>query len=241
MPRVHAGDSLGLVGTGHYSIGPRMWFIGATYVANHRVHEAASRTCGITVQLVEGSGRQTVVFFSSHSDDEITKATYGYHFPLHAGSKGQVLLAYSDPAFIDSYLSGDLECLTPLSETDPLGPERAVAHDPRAALRHHGRRRPDVHGLDGRSGVQPQGRGRGVRMLRHTQVGHARRQSARPAARKAPGDGTVDLAHSRLAPRNVRRTRYDRLVAPDPAILRRIMESSTAGQMNIPADPASKT
>ncbi len=112
--------------TGHYGIGPRMWFIGATYLANHRILEvarqylkAASRTRGITVQLVEKSGRQTVVLFSSHSDDEITKATYGYHFPLHAGSKGQVLLAYSGAAFIESYLEGELERLTPLSETDP--------------------------------------------------------------------------------------------------------------------------
>ena len=112
--------------TGHYSIGRRMWFIGATYLASHNILEvalqylrAASRTRGITVQLVEKSDRQTVVLFSSHSDDEITKATYGYHFPLHAGSKGQVLLAYSDEAFIDAYLEGELERLTPLSETDP--------------------------------------------------------------------------------------------------------------------------
>lgn len=112
--------------TGHYSIGRRMWFIGATYLASHNVLEVAlqylrtaSRARGITVQLVEKSDRQTVVLFSSHSDDEITKATYGYHFPLHAGSKGQVLLAFSDEAFIDAYLEGELERLTPLSETDP--------------------------------------------------------------------------------------------------------------------------
>ena len=112
--------------TGRYSIGRRMWFIGATYLANHQVLElarqyllTASRTRGITVQLVERSDRQTVVLYSSHPDDEITKATYGYHFPLHAGSKGQLLLAFSDDAFIDAYLEDDLERLTPVTETNP--------------------------------------------------------------------------------------------------------------------------
>ena len=103
-----------------------MWFIGATYLASHRILEfarpyllAASRTRGVTVQLVERSDRQAVVLYSSHPDDQITKATYGYHFPLHAGSKGQVLLAFSDDAFIDAYLDGDLERLTPFTASAP--------------------------------------------------------------------------------------------------------------------------
>ena len=54
--------------------------------------DAAVSIADITVQLVERSGYQSVVLYSTHSDEEITKATYGYHFPLHAGSKGQVLL-----------------------------------------------------------------------------------------------------------------------------------------------------
>ena len=112
--------------SGRYSIGRRMWFIGATYLASHQILEvarqyllAASRTRGVTVQLVEKSHRQTVVLYSSHPDDEITKATYGYHFPLHAGSKGQVLLAFSDNTFIDAYLADNLERLTPHTQTDP--------------------------------------------------------------------------------------------------------------------------
>ena len=109
-----------------YSIGPRMYFIGSTYIASHRVVElakphldAALGFADITVQLVERSGQQSVVLYSTHSDEEITKATYGYHFPLHAGSKGQVLLAYQDDAFIDDYLSGDLEQLTPNTVNKP--------------------------------------------------------------------------------------------------------------------------
>jgi DNA-binding IclR family transcriptional regulator len=109
-----------------YSIGPRMYFIGSTYIANHRVVELAKPYLdeplglkGITLQLVERSGHQSVVLFSAHSDEEITKATYGYHFPLHAGSKGQVLLAYAGEAFIESYLKRPLERLTPATVTDP--------------------------------------------------------------------------------------------------------------------------
>ena len=113
-------------GSNRYSIGPRMYFIGSTYIASHRVVElakpyldAAAGIAAITVQLVERSGYQSVVLYSTHSDEEITKATYGYHFPLHAGSKGQVLLAYADEAFVDDYLSGELEQLTPSTVNKP--------------------------------------------------------------------------------------------------------------------------
>lgn len=117
-----------------YIIGPRMWFIGATYLANHRVIETAgqflkeaSKTSGISVQLVERSQNQAVVLYSNQSGDEITRATYGYHFPLHTGSKGQVLLAYSDEKFIDTYLAGNLEQLTPNSITDPATLREIIA------------------------------------------------------------------------------------------------------------------
>lgn len=110
-----------------YSIGSRMWFIGATYVANHRVLEIskpyleqARSLSGVTIQLVERSGIQSVVLFSSHADEEITKATYGYHFPLHTGSKGLALLAYAGEEFIDYYVNRDLEKLTPQTLTDPV-------------------------------------------------------------------------------------------------------------------------
>lgn len=113
-------------GSNRYSIGPRMYFIGSTYIASHRVVElakpyldAAVSIADITVQLVERSGYQSVVLYSTHSDEEITKATYGYHFPLHAGSKGQVLLAFADNAFIENYLARDLEKLTPSTVNKP--------------------------------------------------------------------------------------------------------------------------
>lgn len=117
-----------------YSIGPRMYFIGSTYIADHRVVELAKPYLegslglpGITIQLVERSGNRSVVLFSAHSDEEITKATYGYHFPLHAGSKGQVLLAYAGEDFVEDYLSQDLERLTQFTLTEPKELRAALA------------------------------------------------------------------------------------------------------------------
>lgn len=121
--------------TNRYTIGPRMWFIGTGYLANHGVLEAAqpyleAAADGVdyTVQLVERSGRLAVTLYSHHTSGEvITKATYGYHFPLHCGSKGQVLLAYETPEFIDAYLAAPLEQLTAESITDPAALREVLA------------------------------------------------------------------------------------------------------------------
>ena len=111
--------------TNRYRVGSRMWFIGSTYIANHPVlepaqaylHKAAANS-QITVQLVERSKSQATVLYNSHSETTVTRAAVGYHFPLHAGSKGQVLLAYSSSQFIKRYLKSDLIKLTPNTETD---------------------------------------------------------------------------------------------------------------------------
>ena len=110
-----------------YSIGPRLWYIGTGYLANHPVLEAAqpyleiaAESVEFTVQLVERLGDLSVTLYSQHRTGEaITKATYGHHFPLHCGSKGQVLLAYAEPRFVESYLARDLERLTPETITEP--------------------------------------------------------------------------------------------------------------------------
>ena len=113
--------------SGRYTIGSRMWFIGTAYLANHRVLEVAqpyldaeAEKGDLTVQLVEQSGRLAVTLYSHHiSGEVITKATYGYHFPLHCGSKGQILLAHAPEAFVSEYLEGPLEALTNETVTDP--------------------------------------------------------------------------------------------------------------------------
>ena len=113
--------------TNRYEIGPRLWHVGSAYLANHRVLKAAmpylaqlQDTEGIAVQIAERIGFQAVAIYSAQRlADDITKAHYGYHFPLHCGSKGQVLLAYEEPTFIESYLKRDLERLTSETITDP--------------------------------------------------------------------------------------------------------------------------
>ncbi len=112
--------------TNQYSVGSRMWFIGSTYVADHAALEIArpyleraAKAKGVTVQFVEQSGKQSTVLFSLHSGEAITKAATGYHFPLHAGSKGQVLLASSSDEFIDNYIAEGPSKLTKNTITDP--------------------------------------------------------------------------------------------------------------------------
>ena len=113
--------------TKRYEIGPALWFAGATYMANHRVLRAAApylqkpeQIEGIAVQLAERVRDQAVAIYSAqpHATD-ISKAQYGYHFPLHCGSKGRVLLAFETPEFIEKYLRRPLEKLTELTITDP--------------------------------------------------------------------------------------------------------------------------
>ncbi|MGC1358554.1 MAG: IclR family transcriptional regulator [Xanthobacteraceae bacterium] len=113
--------------TKRYEIGPALWFAGATYMANHRVLRAAvpylqnpEQIDGIAVQLAERVRDQAVAIYSAQPHEtEIAKAQYGYHFPLHCGSKGRVLLAFETPDFIEHYLGRALERLTELTITDP--------------------------------------------------------------------------------------------------------------------------
>ncbi|WP_171946476.1 IclR family transcriptional regulator [Hyphomicrobium sp. CS1GBMeth3] len=113
--------------TNRYEIGPRLWYVGSAYLSNHRVLKVAlpylsrlESVEGIAMQVVERIGWQSVAIYSHQRvDEDITKAHYGYHFPLHCSSKGHVLLANEDPAFIETYLKRDLERLTPETITDP--------------------------------------------------------------------------------------------------------------------------
>jgi DNA-binding IclR family transcriptional regulator len=112
--------------TKRYEIGPALWFAGATYMANHRVLRAAlpylhkaKQINGIAVQLAERVGRQAVAIYSAQPyATDIAKAQYGYHFPLHCGSKGRVLLAFAEREFVKQYLHRPLEKLTDATLTD---------------------------------------------------------------------------------------------------------------------------
>lgn len=114
---------------GLFRIGRKTWLLGSTYLVGHRLLElaipllsrASAEIPSAVLQLVERSGGTSVVLHSHEaaSSEVITRTTYGYHFPLHCGSKGLVLLAHEDDEFIEDYLSRPLISLTPQTLTDP--------------------------------------------------------------------------------------------------------------------------
>ena len=116
--------------TGQYRIGQACWLVGSAYTINHPVLDIArpglellaSRVDAV-LQLCERAGRHALTLLSVHTSrsESVPRTYYGYPLPLHCSSKGQVLLAFSGGAFIDWYLSTELERLTPDTVTDPVG------------------------------------------------------------------------------------------------------------------------
>jgi len=114
--------------TNRYVIGQKMWMIGSAYMANHPtfnkalpyLSDAVIRSQAI-VQFVERVDYSAIALFTQSSTHELLPmTTLGYAIPLHAGSKGQVLLAFAEPDFIEEYLSRPLAKLTPKTITDPV-------------------------------------------------------------------------------------------------------------------------
>ena len=72
------------------------------------------------VQLCERVGRNAVALFTQSAPaNMLPMTTLGTAIPLHAGSKGQVLLAFADPEVVDWYLSEPLPRLTEETIVDP--------------------------------------------------------------------------------------------------------------------------
>jgi DNA-binding IclR family transcriptional regulator len=113
--------------TGTYSIAARLHSIGTAYLATHPLVQATRpmlRTTadesGATVQLVERDRRHTVVLIAAEPRTAaIPKATPGFHFPLHCGSKGHVLLAFAPEEERTEYLAEPLSPMTEASITEP--------------------------------------------------------------------------------------------------------------------------
>jgi DNA-binding IclR family transcriptional regulator len=114
--------------SGVYYIGARLYYIGSSYVNRLPMLQggapylkAAADELGATAQLCQRSGRRSMVLLVAEpaGGEYIPKTTIGYHFPLHCGAKGQVLLAYSSPEQIEEYLAQPLQQLTPHTITDP--------------------------------------------------------------------------------------------------------------------------
>tara|TARA_Y100000991_G_C21974665_1_gene351510 strand:- start:4197 stop:5018 length:822 start_codon:yes stop_codon:yes gene_type:complete len=107
--------------TNRYEVGARLWYVGSSYLINNKALSYSLQFLANTneinnadVQIVERIGDYSVVIHTEKKQEQIIdKTQYGYHIPLHAGSKGLVLLAFSQPKFIDEYLTKPLEQLTP--------------------------------------------------------------------------------------------------------------------------------
>lgn len=112
--------------TGVYYVGPRLYYVGSSYLASLPVVNAsrgylqlAAQETSATVQLVQRYGRRSMNLLVVESQGQVVaNTTIGFHFPLHCGSKGQVLLAFESPEFRDDYLKGPFERLTSHTVTD---------------------------------------------------------------------------------------------------------------------------
>ena len=109
-------------------IGIAMWTLGSSYliglplaeVGTPYVRRASEEIRDVAFQLCIRSGdTAAVIAAEQQSGDLITKAAYGFRFPLHCGSKGMVLLAYLPDAERELYLSRPLARMTDRSVTDP--------------------------------------------------------------------------------------------------------------------------
>ena len=106
--------------TNRYEVGARLWYVGSSYLVNNKALSYSLQFLANTneihnadVQIVERIGDYSVVIHTEKKQEQIIdKTQYGYHIPLHAGSKGLVLLAFSQPNFIEEYLTKPLEKLT---------------------------------------------------------------------------------------------------------------------------------
>lgn len=121
--------------TGTYSIGPRLYYRAQAYLTHHpllmagsQVLRALAAETGGTAQLNERTGLLASTLLNLDARFEmIPKTTSAFHFPLHTGSKGQVLLAFSEPSVLEELLAAPLAALTPHSIVDSEQLRRRVA------------------------------------------------------------------------------------------------------------------
>jgi DNA-binding IclR family transcriptional regulator len=113
--------------SGIYRIGPRLYYLGQSYLHNHALLDAGSTALralahdtGHSAQLNEREGLEATVLLAVDAALEmIPKTTAEHRFPLHCGSKGQVMLAFSDPSVFDELVGASLTALTAQTITDP--------------------------------------------------------------------------------------------------------------------------
>ncbi len=114
--------------TRRYSLGPRILFLGLTYLDRIDIVQVArvamAELCSLTEEtatLSLRSGDQRVyVDQVTPSRDVKMSVALGLPYPLHAGASSKAFLAFLTPAEVDAYLSGPaLTALTPKTVIDP--------------------------------------------------------------------------------------------------------------------------
>jgi DNA-binding IclR family transcriptional regulator len=113
--------------SGVHSIGPRLYYLGQSYLLDNPLLAAGAQTLRVlayetraNAQLNEREGQVATVLIAVDAKLEmIPKTSVEFRFPLHTGSKGQVLLAFSEPEIYEALVRRPLAPLTERSITDP--------------------------------------------------------------------------------------------------------------------------
>lgn len=129
--------------SGAYHIGLRLWELGALAPRGLALREAALpyledlyEATHENVQLAVRDGMEVVYIERISGRSAVgVLARVGAHWPLHATGVGLVLLAYSDPAVQEEYLSAPrLASFTPYTISDPVTLRRMLAQVRRAGF-----------------------------------------------------------------------------------------------------------
>ena len=120
--------------TKRYEIGPEMWYIGSSYLFNNNLLNSSlkylsteNKIKNVDIQIVERIGNNSVVIHAEKKQrSKIPNAQYGFHLPLHAGSRGLILLAFEKDEFIKDYMKLNLKKLTPETETNKIIIKRKI-------------------------------------------------------------------------------------------------------------------
>jgi len=112
--------------SGIYSIGPRTYRLGVTYLVDHRLVPIAqpylrdaADALRCSAQLNERHDLEVITLASVDGPSPIDKTSPGFRFPLGIAAKGRVLLAFAPPDVREAVLGAPLPAFTSRSITDP--------------------------------------------------------------------------------------------------------------------------
>jgi IclR family transcriptional regulator, acetate operon repressor len=108
-------------------LGVRLFELGSIVPVQRRLRELAipyahnlNEVTGLTANLAIRDGQEIVYVEKVISRSlRVPHSRAGGRLPLHCTALGKAMLAFSDPAFVDSVLGGELASLSPKTITDP--------------------------------------------------------------------------------------------------------------------------